>query len=565
MSGDCRDKNEKAIYKVRPDLAAKGKRRIAGLATSVAVLLWFCFVYLAAHPLSQAPVGDSWVYEHAVMHFNRTGRIQFPGFTQALPVAQVLYGVAWSRVLGETSRSLDISAALLGIVGGLLFYRLARKCGAAAWTAALATALLICNPCYLLLSFSFMTEVPFLAALLASYAAFAYASHRLQWRWLWLAAAGAAAGFAIRPFAVATIAGEAAALLIPHGDRSGAKSRARIVAMAPFIAALMACAGLWIWLTILIPKPWMLEYQEYRLRTYFTMVPLRSYLSGGVLDPAIYLGIVLSPLGILHASRCWRRSIIITAAILASSVIVLRLSHAPVWNLEHTTCFGGSYSALVLSGAPQHDFSAKVAWILLVIGGFSFAGICNACWEAIHNDNRAVVATLIAGAIYWAAMPLLWFFADRYYLVLVPAACLPLALAPLPRRTIALPIAGLMTAALAFASVGGLASYHRTMEEIVMQMEDLLRQGIARKQIDAGYSLNGRDLYIYPAEGIDTAGYEPPIPLITSATTLPYVISASTIPNTVIWRRFSGCGPLGFGRRPLFVLKTNAPPTPPPP
>jgi Dolichyl-phosphate-mannose-protein mannosyltransferase len=542
-----------------PDLAAKDKRRITGLVTSAALILWLCFVYLAAHPLTEAPVIDSWIYEHAVMHFNRTGRIQFAGFTEALPVAQVLYGVAWSRVLGETSRSLDISTALLGVGGGLLFYQLARKCGAEAWTATIAAALLICNPCYLFLSFSFMTEVPFLAVLLASYAAFAYASHRLQWRWLWLAAAGAAVGFAIRPFGAATIVGEASVLLIPRNDQSDAKSRTRIVAIVPFIAALMACAGFWIWLTRLNPKPWMLEYHEYRLRTYFTMVPLRSYLARGMLEPAIYLGIVLSPLGVLHAIPCWRRSVVIATAILASSIIILRLDHEPVWNLEQATCFGGSYSALVLNGVPQHDFSAKLAWMLFIVGGVGFAGICNACWEAIHNDNRAVLAMLFAGVIYWAAMPFLWFFADRYDLVLVPAACLPLALAPLPRRTVAVPIAGLMTAALALVSVAGLVSYHRTMQKIVMETDVLLRQGIPRMQIDAGYSLNGRDLYIYPAQGIDTARDEPRIPLITTPTTLPYVISTSPIRDTVIWRRFSGCGPLGFGHRPLFVLRATRP------
>jgi hypothetical protein len=267
----------------------------------------------------------------------------------------------------------------------------------------------------------------------------------------------------------------------------------------------------------------------------------------------------LSPLGVLHAIRYWRRSIVIVTAILASSIIVLQLDHKPVWNLEQATCFGGSYGALVLSGVPQHDFSANLGWILLIVGGVGFAGVCNASGEAIHNDNLAVLAVLFAGAIYWAAMPFLWFFADRYDLVLVPAACLPLALAPLPRRTVAITSAGLMTAALALVSVAGLVSYHRTMQKIVMETGALLQQGISRKQIDAGYSLNGRDLYIYPVQGIDTARDEPRIPLITTPTTLPYVISTSPIRDTVIWHRFSGCGPLGFGRRPLFVLRATTP------
>jgi hypothetical protein len=529
---------------------------------AIIVITWYGVVYLAAHPLSSAPVVDSWVYEHAVAHFNRTGRIQFPGFAQALPVAQVLYGVTWSRLFGQTSPSLDISTAVFGIVGGFLFYLLTRKCGAAAWTAAAAAALLICNPCYLFLSFSFMTEVPFLAMLLASYVAFACAGHCWRGRWLWLAAACASIAFAVRPFAAATIAGEAVVLVIPRYGRGEAKSRAGTVAIVPFLTALIICAGIWIWLTILNPEPWMLQYNEYRLKTYFTAMRLRSYFADGLLEPAIYLGLVSSPLAVLHAIRCWRRSVVIGAAILISAIAVLHFSREPVWNLEKTACFGGSYGALVLSGAPQHDLSAKLAWILLVLGTAGFAGVCNAWWWVINDANPAVLAVLLAGAIYWIAIPSLWFFADRYDLVLVPAACLPLALAPLPRRIVTVPIAGLMIAALALVSLGGVVSYHCTMHEIVSETDALLRQGIPRREIDAGYSLNGRDLYVYPAQGIDTAGDEPPIPLITTSSTLPYVIATSAVGDAVIWRKFSGYGPLGFGSRPLFILKTATPSAP---
>src|SRR5437879_4346103 len=123
---------------------------------AVAIVTWYGIVYLAIRPLTAAPVGDSWVYEHAVAHFNRTREIQFAGFTQAQPAAQVLYGVAWSRLFGDSSRSLDIATALLGILGGVLFYSLVRRCGGRPEIALVATALLICNPCYLFLSFTFM-------------------------------------------------------------------------------------------------------------------------------------------------------------------------------------------------------------------------------------------------------------------------------------------------------------------------------------------------------------------------------------------------------------------------
>jgi hypothetical protein len=530
-------------------------RSSRGLLFAAAIIaMWYGLVYLVTRPLTEAPVGDSWVYEHAVTHFNRTGEIQFAGFTQAMPVAQVLYGVVWSRVFGAASQSLDLSTALLGLLGGLLFYALSRKCGAGARLSAVATALLICNPCYLFLSFSFMTEVPFLVALLASYLAFAYATNSLRQRWLWLAGAAAAVGFAIRPFAAATIAAEAAALLVAGKDQNGSKRSSKIAAMRPLLAALLACALFWIWLTILRHKPWMLRYHEYLLRTYFMQMPVRFYLARGVLEPAIYLGIVLSPLALLHAIGQWRRSIIITLLIVSGSIILVRFGDDPVWNLTRFGCFGGSYGALVLNGAPSHDVSAKLAWILLILGAVGFSGICNAGWQAIQNSNPVVLAVLLAAAAYWIAIPLLWFFSDRYDVVLVPPACLLLALVPLRARPAAATVAGVMTTALAMISVGGMVSYHRSMQRVVMQTEALLRQGIPRQQIDAGYSLNGRDLYVYPAEGT-LRELEPPIPLIVGSTILPYVISTSPIPNTVVWQKFSGCGPLGFGSRPLFVLR----------
>jgi Dolichyl-phosphate-mannose-protein mannosyltransferase len=536
---------------------AQSARQFDFAATGI-VILWYFIVYFAVRPLTEAPVGDSWIYEHAVTHFNRTGKVQFPGFTQAMPVVQALYGAAWSRLFGETSRSLDLSTALLAIFGGLLFYRLARKCGAAPWPSIAATALLICNPCYLLMSFSFMTEIPFLVALLASYFAFACAIQHGSKIWLWLAAAFAVAGFGVRPFAGATIVSEAAALLMCTGSRRRTLPSSNLIVLIPLIAALLVCAGFWAWLTFLSPKPWMLQYHQYQLRNYLSFVPLRHYADWGFLEPALYLGTALSPLAVLHAIQSWRRSIPVSAAILALSIMLTTLNREHVWNLEQFGCFGGSASALVLNGVrPQSGLPIWLGWILVGLGSAGIAGIWNTLRHTIRQANPTIIAVLLAGAIYWAAISPLWLFGDRYDLILVPPACLLLATAPLPRCAVAIGAAALMTAALAFVSVGGLVSYHRTMQEIVMETDALLRQGIPRKQIDAGYALNGRDLYVYPAQGIDTARDEPPIPLITSPATLPYVISTSLLPNTIIWRRFSGCGGLGFGRRPLFVLKAN--------
>ncbi len=95
-----------------------------------------------------------------------------------------------------------------------MFHALAIQCGAPRWQALAATGLLICNPCFTFLSFSFMTEIPFLTAMVAAHLAFAKAEGPREQLWLWLAAALAVIGILIRPFAAMAIVGCVGAMLL---------------------------------------------------------------------------------------------------------------------------------------------------------------------------------------------------------------------------------------------------------------------------------------------------------------------------------------------------------------
>src|SRR5579863_4733895 len=174
--------------------------RRAGWAAAAAVVGWYVFALAILHPLTDAPVVDSWLYGSAVRRFLRTGEIRFAGYTQAMPIAQVFYGAAWAREFGAGAVSLEIATVVLAVLCGVMFHALARKCGARRWQALAATGLLVCNPCFTFLSFSFMTEIPFLTLVVATYLAFAHATGedaRSQ-LWLWLAAVLAVLAFMIR-------------------------------------------------------------------------------------------------------------------------------------------------------------------------------------------------------------------------------------------------------------------------------------------------------------------------------------------------------------------------------
>jgi 4-amino-4-deoxy-L-arabinose transferase-like glycosyltransferase len=529
-------------------------------AVIAGVIAWYAAVYLIVRPLADAPVIDAWIYSHAVRLFAATGRLRFAGFTEAMPVAQVVYGAAWGRLFGAGEASLDLSVACLGAIGAILLYALLIRCGAGRAEAAIASGLLAANPCYLFLSFSFMTDIPFIVLMIAAMLAFAKAeppSGRL-----WICAALSVAAFMIRPFAAAAIAGLAGATIIydlrAHKiDRRWVKRAARRLAPLAFAAA--ACAGVWISLMVMQAQPFRLARRTHLIGYFFT-VGVATYIRAGILGPLLYLGIVLSPLALVQVAQLaaagMRRAAAIAATIFTAACVLIRLDPKPPATPE-LSCFGGWSNALLLRGLPYHfEWHGAGNWIALALGSAGAAGLIVAAQRAWPKLNRAGAAIVIAAACYWAGTIPLWLFNDRYYLFLVPAAALILALTPIRSPSVAVPAALAMTAIMGFASAAGLYDYQRGLGAVIAARDALEREGVPRPQIDAGYSLNGADLYHFAdqPEVQDSLEREQGIPMITSSALDDYTIAAAPIVGTEIVRRLDWPGACGSGRD-LYVLR----------
>ena len=546
----------------------RGGARRAGVIAVAAVVGWYVFALAVLLPLTDAPVVDSWLYGAAVRRYLRTGEIRFAGFTQAMAVAQVIYGAAWGRIFGANAVSLDLSIATLAVICCIVFYALLRKCGARSWQALAATALLACNPCFTFLSFSFMTEIPFLTMLLAAHLAFANADGPRQQRWLWLAAMFAVIDFLVRPFGAMAIAGCVGAVVLYNSGIPGTRLFSRrspvleprqlVRVLAPFAVALIACAAIWIWLTVLSPKPWDLARDESHF-AWLLRVPIANYLRAGVLGPLLYLGTVLAPTALLQlATPRWRRVAWAGAAVFASALVLMQLDDRLPVTPEYS-CFGGWHNVLLLRGMSNRFFWAS-GWqyAFLAVASFGSAGLLVAFGDIYLRMRRAAAAVVIGALVYWAATIPLWFYNDRYYLVLVPAGATVLALSRLPRSRIVMSAGFAMTLAMGLIALGGTYSYQRGLAAILAARNALEREGVPRSSIDAGYSLNGEDLYRYPKHGIETMKLEAGIPMITSQQVDEYTIASEPIPGTVIVRRIRWPGPFGLGHRFIYLVKKPA-------
>ncbi len=415
--------------------------------------------------------------------------------------------------------------------------------------------MLICNPCYLFLSFSFMSEIGFLAALVGAHLAFANAESERQAVYLWLAALLGVIAFAVRPFGGAVTLGSIGAVLLYDTRRPRVTGTGLASKLTPFAFAIVGCALIWIWLTVLRPPPWKLAQRAANFAHIFE-VPIREYLRMGVLGPLLYLGIVLSPLALLRVcAKDSGRALALGGGIFIVTVLLVRFG-IPYPSTPEMSCFGGWSNALILRGM-SNRFEWQDGWryVLMLLGSIGGAGLIFATIDVIPSLTRASAAVLLTAAIYWAAMIPLWFFNDRYFLILVPAGALILALAPLPQELPSRVTALAMTMAMGLMSLGGVYSYQRGLAAVLAARDMLESHGISRASIDAGYELNGLDLYRFARESGESASEAAQIPMITSAEVEDYTIAALPFPGTEIIGTISRPGPFGIASRPLYVLR----------
>jgi hypothetical protein len=194
-------------------------------------------------------------------------------------------------------------------------------------------------------------------------------------------------------------------------------------------------------------------------------------------------------------------------------------------------------------------------YAFLALASVGAAGFIVAFETIFKTLGRTAAAILIAAIIYWAATVPLWFYNDRYYLVLVPAGAMVLALAPLPRRRLVIAAGFAMTLAMGVISLGGTYAYQRGMAVVLATRNELEHQGVPRSAIDAGYPLNGEDLYRYPKHGIETMELESGIPMITSPKVNEYTIASEPIAGMEVVRRLKWPGPFGLGHRYFYLVK----------
>src|SRR5262245_40676327 len=145
-------------------------------------LSWIALAWVAAalvvRPFQNTPFIDDWVYAWPVERLLERGDLRVLDYSGSLNPVQVLWGALFCLPFGFSFTALRIATWVAGLCGLWGMDLLLRDQGVSRRDALLGTACLGTYPIYVILSASFMTDVPLVACIVWATLAFVRAMRR---------------------------------------------------------------------------------------------------------------------------------------------------------------------------------------------------------------------------------------------------------------------------------------------------------------------------------------------------------------------------------------------------
>ncbi len=511
--------------------------RTRGTASSAAAMAGLAALWIVAavlvDPRADVPLIDDWCYASSVERLVQGHGFHVPSFSSTFPPAQILWGSLFAAPAGFSHTALRLSTLALALLATLAFHAQLRSLGCSAASALLGALALAVYPVAFVLSFTFMTDIPMLAGMVASLWALARglavgapSAHRL--RWVTLGLAFALAAFLVRPVAVA-IPGALLATVVLHRGLPRRKAIAvlAIVAMAAMAASTIAARRYW------APAdggPSSVAFRLERLRYVFLVAP--SVYAEALLSMLAHVGLAVTPVLLATASPGrrwpWKTAAGLVAASLAVSMAapesVSALKPQATWSTQELGAARPLLRGYLAYEGTRQILALFATLVGLVAAAELLARTRRACRAGGGLRTAAGTAVALFGVLSLLLCFALWFFYDRYYLPLVPVA-ITIALLGGEREAGPRPAAALLLALFFVLDVTGtrdMLDYARTVDSALSR---LVASGVAWSDVDGGYVENGWHLYAHPEHLPPGTQIDRDVPHVTGWTELPYAIA----------------------------------------
>jgi 4-amino-4-deoxy-L-arabinose transferase-like glycosyltransferase len=168
---------------------------------AIPAIVWglvYLVLFVVLPPTSEVPQNDDWAYYLTIERWFEEGRLEHIGWNDPTLVFQLWWGALFAKVFGLGYSTLRISTLVLSWIGVVSVHGILRLLGVDRWQSMLAAGILLFNPLYLTLSYSFNTDVPYVALASAATCGYLLGSRRDSLGWLVFAGSLAACAFLVR-------------------------------------------------------------------------------------------------------------------------------------------------------------------------------------------------------------------------------------------------------------------------------------------------------------------------------------------------------------------------------
>jgi len=528
-------------------LLVKGRPLLILTACYLPILVWIS-------PLYEASQNDDWAYFLTIQHWFDSGRLEHLGWNDPTLLFQVIWGGLFAKLFGLSYTSLRVSTLILSWLGVISLYGILRRIGSGRAMALLGSSTLLFNPLYLTLSYSFNTDVPYVALAIAAVWAFLSALQSASRARFLLAGGLMALAFLVRQqgLAIALLApaflwanakwpiGEARQGWAAGGQRAAGGGRDGIAGrgagtkrdagrgLSWFRAALLVVAP--VGLAVVVHQLWLAHatYGDWTMRISNLPAFVRTGQVGDLLHllleaPRVGAGMLLDT-GVLIlplALAAWLASLqplrrLPVAWLLPLAVVLLAL--ASLWLMQDQPRplrgwpYVGNYLTRTGPLGQGPPYLNRSVWQVL-----TWAALLPAAWllsaaallvgrRGASRGHREGTFVLLCGLAQFLPSLTLEAVYDRYLLVLVPPAAVAAACwARVGRRGLLAGFVGL--ALLAVVSLEWTRTYVDRSRAHWEVARELVARGVPEAEIRAGSEWDGAHLYL---DALKTLEVRPP-------------------------------------------------------
>jgi len=461
------------------------------IAAYAGVIIW-------VRPFGNFPLNDSWAYAWSVRTLLDTGVLRISDWAAPSLIGQVLWGALFARVLGFSFWALRLSTLIASVAGVYCFFRLTDDLLHDRRIAGIAACALLVNPLYFNLSFTFMTDVPFLALILIACCCYARFARSGRERLLWAGALACALSVLVRQTGIAACAGMLIYLL---ARRQLTLRTAAATAILP-LAALACYLG---WFHFVHGPTWA---QQVYVAGSLTRRVTHPFLflrdaAGTTASTCFYAGLCAMPLALgallrPRRMRFLKKTIRLTVPAAAGAGAIGLILTGVLFTRGPLPHFENILHAHGLGVLTAFDASAKYAgifgwpvlWYLLTAAGaiaILFLIAFALTRGSLPPGSGSVLLPL--GCVFLATLAGGKYF-DRYTIVCYPGILLIAAAALSSSGRPRLPVFLLLTV-IAGLSLAGTYDYFRWNEAKYALAERAPSHDIPRAAVAAGFDWNG--------------------------------------------------------------------------